>query len=84
MGPGLHSFFTARLNYKVHHTFSVESVSNSLDRNLMLENLPMLHPCCQIFSYCENTVDDGVERINGKYISISVIALIKSKHSLRE
>ena len=44
----------------------------------------MLHPCCQIFSYCENTVDDGVERINGKYISISVIALIKSKHSLRE
>ena len=84
MGPGLHSFFTARLNYKVHHTFSVESVSNSLDRNLMLENLPMLHPCCQIFIYCENPVDDGVERINGKYISISVIALIKSKHSLRE
>jgi len=84
MGLGLHSFFTARLNYKVHHTFSVESVSNSLDRNLMLENLPMLHPCCQIFSYCENPVDDGVEHINGKYISISVIALIKSKHSLRE
>ena len=50
----------------------------------MLENLPMLHPCCQIFIYCENPVDDGVERINGKYISISVIALIKSKHSLRE
>ena len=84
MGPGLHSFFRARLNYKVHHTFSVESVSNSLDRNLMLENLPMLHPCCQIFSYCENPVDDDVEHINGKYISISVIALIKSKHSLRE
>ena len=76
MGPGLHSFFWARLHYKVHHKFIVESVSNSLDRNLMLENLPMLHPCCQIFSYCENSVDDDVEHINGKYISISVITLI--------
>ena len=84
MGLGLHSFFWAGLNYKVLHTFSMESLSNCLDRNLMMENLPMLHRCCQIFSYCENPVDDGVERINGKYISISVIALIKSKHSLRE
>ena len=75
-GPGLHSFFWARLHYKVHHKFIVESVSNSLDRNLMLENLPMLHPCCPIFSYCENPVDDDVEHINGKYISISVITLI--------